>query len=136
MALEKGVKILSHISGKVRIMGNKRLLEELLTNLVVNAVAYRRVEVESTVTISLKGDEKDVQIIVEDNGLGISSEDVPEIFSRFYSGSRKSNTGGTGLGLAICKKISEKHGGTISVTSSVGEGTTFTITIPRIRDEG
>ncbi len=132
MAREQGVTISLLTSWKVIVLGNKRLLEELLTNLVANAIKYRRTTVESKVIISLVETETNVGIVIEDNGIGIPTEDATEIFSRFYRGSRRSNTSGTGLGLAICKGIVDKHNGTISVTSTLGEKTVFVITLPKM----
>jgi len=70
---------------------------------------------------------------VKDNGIGISEKDLPFIFERFYRSdeSRDKNTGGTGIGLTIVKAIVEAHKGTISVKSTLGEGSTFVLTFPK-----
>ncbi len=131
MAAEKKVRMTASITKKLIIMGNKRLLGELLNNLISNAIKYRRKSTEeSNINISLSEDGENAHLIVTDNGIGISPEDLPDIFVRFYRGSRKSNITGTGLGLAICKKIVEKHGGTITATSSSGERTSLTVILP------
>ena len=130
MATEKDVRIISSIAKNIMILGNKQLLKEMLTNLVVNAITYRRANMESIINISLKKTDGTASIIIEDNGVGIPPKDIPGIFDRFYVGSRKSGTSGTGLGLAICKKIVGKHNGTISAASVLGEKTTFVITLP------
>ena len=67
---------------------------------------------------------------VEDNGIGIASDDLPRIFERFYKATARRSSGGTGLGLAISRHLVEAHGGKIWVTSREGEGSTFFISIP------
>lgn len=131
MAGEKNVRIISSIKKKILIMGNKRLLQELLTNLISNAIKYRRKNLsESTITIALSVNQDEASLVVTDNGIGIAKEELPDIFTRFYRGSRKQNASGTGLGLAICKKIVEKHSGTISAESVVGKQTSFRVVVP------
>jgi len=106
-------------------------LEQVLTNLVDNALKYTpaggRVEVR---VAAVNGE---VEVAVNDTGQGIRPEDLPHVFERFYRSdrSRTRGSGGTGLGLAIAKHIVEAHGGRISVSSRLNEGTTFTFTIPR-----
>ena len=101
----------------------------MLTNLLDNAVKYA-----ASGTITLIITERDGQLIcsVEDQGIGIAPEDQMRIFERFYRAekSRSQKSGGTGLGLAIVKHLLENAGGTISVQSELGVGSTFTITLP------
>jgi signal transduction histidine kinase len=131
MALEKGVRINCTIPEDIYILGNKRLLGELFVNLVVNAIAYRHPERKNEITITLIKNNNEAHVCIEDNGVGIAKKDIPELFTRFYRGARTSKSlHGTGLGLAICKTIVEKHKGTISVSSNVGEKTVFTIIFP------
>ncbi len=75
-----------------------------------------------------------VRLSVADTGSGIANEDLPHIFERFYRAdrSRQQHDGSSGLGLAIAKSIVEAHGGTITVASAVGKGTTFTISLPAL----
>lgn len=115
----------------VTISADADRLEQVLTNLVDNALKYTpaggRVEVRVMPTNS------EVEVAVADTGRGIRPEDLTHVFERFYRAdrSRTRGSGGTGLGLAIAKYIVEAHGGRISVRSRVGEGTTFTFTLPR-----
>jgi signal transduction histidine kinase len=132
MASEKNVHVISKIESDISILGNKRLLDEVFINLVVNAINYREPSRRSTLLIRLQSTDTSAVISFEDNGIGIASHELSHIFTRFYKGSqrRSSGTPSTGLGLAICKKIIEKHNGSIECTSIVGEKTCFTITIP------
>lgn len=83
--------------------------------------------------INVKPREKDIQIEVADSGIGIQKEEIPRIFERFYrvDKDRSRNSGGTGLGLAIVKHLIEAHEGKIDVTSELGRGTVFTVTLKR-----
>lgn len=102
----------------------------VLTNLVENAVKYNRQHGE--VTVTLDADREYFQFTVSDTGIGIPKEEQGRIFERFYrvDKSRSRAIGGTGLGLSIAKSVVLSHHGTISVESSEGEGTTFTVRIP------
>ncbi|GGN09061.1 two-component sensor histidine kinase [Lentzea pudingi] len=101
-------------------------LRQILTNLVTNA--FRYTPADGTVRLSAE----DGRIVVSDTGSGISAEDLPHVFDRFWRAdrSRTRDTGGSGLGLAIVHALVSAHGGTITVESEPGRGTTFTITLP------
>jgi signal transduction histidine kinase len=107
----------------------------VLSNLVGNAI--RHTPTGGTVRLRAKSGEGAVQVEIKDTGEGISAEDLPHIFERFYRGekSRSRATGGAGLGLAIAKGIVEAHGGQIEVESSPGRGTRFCLTLPRGRQD-
>ncbi len=109
---------------------NHQLLEEAISNLIDNAIKYS--EPESIVTIVISADAQEVSIHVVDSGLGIENRHLPRLFERFYrvDPSRSRQEGGTGLGLAIVKHIALAHRGRVSVTSVVGQGSTFGIHIP------
>ncbi len=88
---------------------------------------------EKKIVIKMYQDVNDIVIKVQDTGIGISSEDQKHLFTKFYRSRNSAAIQGTGLGLVICKKIVEKHGGTIGVESKVGKGTTMTIKLPRLK---
>jgi signal transduction histidine kinase len=108
-------------------------LEEVVAILVDNAAKYT--QPGGRVSVETVGRKADVVITVRDTGPGIPGDDLPSIFERFYrsDASRSYATGGFGLGLAIAKEIVESSGGLIDVESSDGEGTTFTVRVPRGR---
>jgi len=83
--------------------------------------------------VSIEEDEENTTVHVRDTGMGIPEEDLPQLFERFYrvDKDRSRATGGTGLGLAIAKEIVEMHGGEIEVESRVGEGSTFSVKLPK-----
>jgi two-component system phosphate regulon sensor histidine kinase PhoR len=114
------------------LMADPFLLEQMLVNLVDNALKYTE-KGEIRVSCALQGGR--VLLEVADTGIGIAAEHLPRIFERFYvvDKSRSRGGGGTGLGLSIVKHIVQQHGGTIEVRSDLGTGTTFTVSLPAIR---
>ncbi|PIQ80978.1 MAG: hypothetical protein COV78_02740 [Candidatus Pacebacteria bacterium CG11_big_fil_rev_8_21_14_0_20_34_55] len=113
------------IQKDVTIKADKQLLQRALSNIVYNAVAYNRRE--GSVKLSLSEKSHRIDITVQDTGIGISKQDLPQIFSRFYRGTNVESKG-SGLGLAISKAVVESLGGKISVFSSVNKGTTISLT--------
>jgi len=107
------------------------LIEQAVVNLIDNAIKYS--PAESTVTITLEQTEAETLIHVRDQGCGIATEHLPRIFERFYrvDTGRSRKLGGTGLGLAIVKHIVQAHQGRLTVESRVGNGSTFTIHLPK-----
>jgi len=109
----------------------ERMLQ-VFDNLVVNAFRYTPAGGE--VVLVAQADRQGVRLIIRDNGSGISTEDLPHIFDRFYRGDKsRVDNGESGLGLAIAKSIVEAHGGTITVESTPSQGTVFTIHCPAIQ---
>lgn len=102
----------------------------IISNLLGNGIDYNKVG--GVVSITLEQDDTQVKIIVSDTGIGIAPKDIERIFERFYRADkgRSRGLGGTGLGLAIVKHTVLQYGGTIDVKSAVGQGTTFTVTLP------
>lgn len=116
-------------SDPIWIIADKQLIKQVLRILVDNAMKYSPQNEKIALKLSKEGNQ--VNIVVQDNGIGIKPQDVPHIFERFYRSdeSRDKKTGGSGLGLSIAKWIIEKHGGHFEVLSRVGIGTRITITL-------
>lgn len=102
-------------------------IHQVLLNLLLNSI--QAIDGKGTITVALDSEEDEVLISVSDTGRGISSEHLPNIFRPFYT--TKGN--GTGLGLSLAKRIVEEHNGHIDVTSSIGRGTEFVVTLPMRR---
>jgi PAS domain S-box-containing protein len=113
-----------------KIHGDKEKLKQVYLNLLYNAIHHTGAGGEIIVCIDIKDSE--FFIAVQDTGSGITEEDLPKIFDRFYRGkdNRSRKTQGSGLGLSISKEIIQAHGGTIWAKSKLGEGSTFFFTIP------
>jgi signal transduction histidine kinase len=109
---------------------DRQRLEQLLENLVENAIKY--CPDGGPVEVAVQQDTAGVHLVVVDRGIGIPAEDLPRLFERFHRGANIDDRHfpGMGLGLFICKGIVEQHGGQISVSSRIGAGTTFHITLP------
>jgi len=132
VANQHNVKIVTELT-QVEITGDAELLAQVVTNLLVNAIQYNRPDGEVSVKL---GTQQGLAVLtVSDTGPGISAEDLPHVFERFYRGdrSRTVSNGNAGLGLAISKAIVEAHGGTIEVLSEPEIGSTFTITLPLVQ---
>ena len=130
-ARERKINFKNEVSSDVFVYADAVRLEQMLTNLVDNAVKFNREN--GSVTISHRQNETHDLISVEDMGEGISAEHLGRIFERFYrtDKARSREIGGTGLGLAIVKHLARLHGGEVSVTSIVGKGTIFTLELLR-----
>ncbi|MES2525294.1 MAG: ATP-binding protein [Gemmatimonadota bacterium] len=123
----------------VLVMGDLTRLRQLMLNLVTNAIKYT--PRGGTVEIMLARAGGDAVLTVRDTGIGIAAADLPYVFERFWRAdrvrSRASERGGFGLGLAICRWIAQAHGGTLTVQSRLGRGSTFTVLLPAsIEGEG
>ncbi len=114
--------------------GDADRLRQVVGNLVSNALRYT--PAGGTVTLRVRSSGTRACIAIADTGPGISAEDLPYVFERFYRGdmARDRASGGSGLGLAIARALVEAHGGTIEVESVVGQGTTFTVDLPQVID--
>jgi two-component system sensor histidine kinase BaeS len=124
------LKISSNLDSNVEVLMDKDKLKQVMYNLLSNSLKYSKTNGE--VLLTLKSDKHVINIEVKDNGIGISQKDLPFIFERFYRSdeSRDKNTGGAGIGLTIAKAIVEAHSGTISISSTLGEGSTFVLEFP------
>ncbi|CAM3787940.1 ATP-binding protein [Alicyclobacillus pomorum] len=118
----------------VYVQGDADRMEQVFTNLMDNAI--RHTGPNGTVTIALRESGGHVQVRVSDTGSGIPEEDIPYIWERFYKADKARTRGssGTGLGLAITRQIVLEHRGDIVVNSTVGVGTTFIVSLPRVQD--
>jgi signal transduction histidine kinase len=105
-------------------------MQRLFQNLITNALKYFRDGVPPVIHITAQEREQDFQIRVQDNGVGIAEKDSERIFKIFERLHGRNEGGGAGLGLAICRKIVQHHGGTITVESTVGAGSTFILSFP------
>ena len=132
IADQRGIKVLTGLV-QVEITGDAERLSQVITNLLVNAIQYNRPGGE--VRLKLETQPGLAVLTVCDTGPGISAEDLPHVFERFYRGdkSRTVSNGNAGLGLAVSKAIVEAHGGTIQVSSEPGIGSKFTITLPLVQ---
>ena len=132
-AKEAGLTLTSEADGVPSVRGSAGDLALLVRNLVDNAIRYTRPG--GTVRVGLSGNDDTVRLTVADTGLGIPTKDLPRIFERFYrvDRARSRETGGTGLGLAIVKHVAENHGGSVDVTSELGRGSTFVVSLPAAR---
>jgi two-component system sensor histidine kinase SenX3 len=134
-ANDHGIKVVSSGVHDLKVLGNEEQVRAAVANLVANAVAYSGDD--STVLVSTKSEAGMVEISVVDQGIGIPSGELDRIFERFYrvDPARHRSTGGTGLGLSIVKHVAASHGGEIRVWSVEGQGSTFTLTLPRANQE-
>ena len=103
-------------------------IRQTLTNLVHNAIKFNHAG--GTVTVSTGADAESVTVSVADTGIGISRDDLPHVFERFYKADKARPTGGSGLGLAIAKHVIQAHGGSIRAQSDEGKGSTFSFSLP------
>ena len=125
-------EILNQYNQEITINGDRNLLKEVLRIFIDNSIKYT--PEKGTIKINSFCRNKQLVLEIEDTGIGISKEDLPHIFDRFYRAdeSRTKETGGTGLGLSIAKWIILKHKGTIEVQSKLGIGTKVSILLPTI----
>lgn len=128
VAEDKGVKLVIEIGANLKVRGVLQSLQRMLANLIDNALSYT--PSPGTVTVSVNGDNQLGVIAVKDTGVGISSDELPHIFRRFYRCDRSRSMPGTGLGLTLVEAIVHAHRGHIAVVSTPNVGTTFTITLP------
>ena len=126
--------ILVHGAVQASLLGDRDRLGQVFTNLLSNAIKYS--PDAQTVEVDLSASPETATVRVRDHGLGIPREQREKIFERFYraAGPQQRAIPGLGMGLYIVAEIIKRHGGTITVDSEVGKGSTFTVTLPRKRD--
>ncbi len=129
----RGVQIHCGAIDDLTVLGSELRLEQVLVNLLDNAVKFNRPNGE--VWLEARAVDGSARIAIRDTGIGIPSEDLPRVFERFYrvDKARSREMGGTGLGLSIVRHVVEQMNGTIQADSRLGEGSQFTITLPTMR---
>lgn len=135
-ALAKNITVVSTGELGLKVVGSREQLTVAVGNLVANAVSYSAPG--SSVLVNVKAGDGTVDISVTDQGIGIPAGEIDRIFERFYrvDPARHRSTGGTGLGLSIVKHVAATHGGEVRVWSVEGQGSTFTLSLPRRSQEG
>jgi signal transduction histidine kinase len=134
-AKEQRVTLIYSCQNLKPILADPRNIEEVLNNLLSNAINYS--PDGGKVTVTAKGIDHLIEIKVSDEGVGIPPEEVPKIFEKFYrvKHPKTRHVTGTGLGLSLVKGIVEAYHGRIGVESAPGKGTTFTIILPAMKEE-
>lgn len=130
-AEEKGHTLVTELPDtELSLYADRQNMSQLIDNLIDNAIKYT--EEPGTITVRLKKEGNWAVLEVQDTGLGVSPQYQQRVFERFYrvDKARSQSLGGTGLGLSIVKNIAEKHGGSVSVESQLGSGSTFTFRLP------
>ncbi len=130
-ARAKNINLITGGDSDLQVYGSDEQITAAVSNLVANAVAYSADG--SSVVVTTRGTETSVEVSVIDQGIGIPSAEIDRIFERFYrvDPARHRSTGGTGLGLSIVKHVAATHGGDVTVWSVEGQGSTFTLSLPR-----
>ena len=133
-ACTKNIQVVRDGDKELVVLGSLEQIALAVSNLVSNAVSYS--PEGSTVVVSTRAEATAVEIAVTDQGIGIPASEIDRIFERFYrvDPARHRSTGGTGLGLSIVKHVAASHGGDVRVWSVEGQGSTFTLTLPRKQD--
>lgn len=132
LAEPKAITLVSRVQPDLTVTGSMDLLIRLFLNLLDNAIKYT--PGGGTVTIQTQRADGCALVTIRDTGPGIPAEQIPHLFERFYrierDRARRSSTGGAGLGLAIAQEIAHLHGGQITVASTPGQGSAFTVHLP------
>jgi signal transduction histidine kinase len=128
VAEDKGITLVLDTHEGCTIKGDIQRLQRLIANLLDNALKYTLPG--GNVAVTLKIHAETAVISVTDTGIGISEKELPRIFERFYRGDQSRTQTGTGLGLSLAKAIALAHGGSVTVSSTLGAGSTFTLVLP------
>jgi signal transduction histidine kinase len=130
VAENRGISIALDTPHTIAVFGEPKKLQRVFSNLIDNALKYTLPG--GYVHISIRETNNKVVITIRDNGVGIAAEDLPHIFDRFFRGEKSRSTQGNGLGLSLAQAFVLVHGGTITATSTTGQGSQFVVTLPRI----
>ncbi len=129
-AEDKGLAMDCKGPAHIEILGDMRLIQRMVANLLDNAIKYTPANGKIEVTVA-GGADRSVQIAVKDSGIGISAKDLEHVFERFYRCDPSRSQAGTGLGLSFARAVARAHNGEISVASTPGEGSLFTVRLPK-----
>ena len=130
LAQRAGVELFASELSPALVWGDAMRLQQIIQNLFDNAVAYT--PPGGKIILSLVREGEWAALSIADTGPGISQEDLPRVFDRYYHSSRSGTQKSTGLGLAIVKNLVELHRGTIELKSAPGKGTVFTVRLPLV----
>lgn len=132
LAKEQGVELQLQVIAPRTVYADRAQLERAFRNLIENGIKYSKDSGRGMVHIRVMEDDQWVRIDVKDNGVGIAESELDNIFRRFYriDHARSTEAEGTGLGLAICHQVIKAHGGRIEVSSTIGQGSTFSVFLP------
>lgn len=126
----KGVVLVADVQAGVRLRGDAGRLDQVVTNLLTNALAYT--DRGGSVTTTVRSTADRAELIVRDEGRGLAPDELRQVFERFYRADPGDHTGGTGVGLTIARSIARAHGGDlVTASGGRGQGATFTLTLPR-----
>jgi heavy metal sensor kinase len=128
-AEDRGVTLTCDVPDGSHLVGDTRMIQRMLSNLLDNAIKYT--PPGGWVNVSVSENDAQVVVSVKDTGCGISSSDLPHIFERFYRCDQSRSQAGIGLGLSLARAIARAHGGEITATSAPNQGSTFTATLPK-----
>jgi heavy metal sensor kinase len=128
-AEDKKIALTCSTSNGIRMLGDGQMIRRMLANLLDNAIKYT--PPEGTVTVSTAEKDEQVVVSVSDTGVGISADELPRIFERFYRGDQSRSKPGIGLGLSLARAIARAHGGDITAVSVPHQKSTFTVTLPK-----
>ena len=129
-AEDKNVNLACEVPDEIHLTGDIPMIQRMLSNLLDNAIKYT--PSGGMVGIQVSEDKTQVLVTIKDTGIGISSSDLSRIFERFYRCDQSRSLAGTGLGLSLARAIARAHGGDITVMSTPNQGSTFTLTLPKI----
>lgn len=132
LAENKGLLVEVNTPTQCLLSGDKSRLQRAVSNLLDNAIKYTRPG--GKITVSAEEVDKKVIISVQDTGVGISPEEIPRIFDRFFRADKSRSVPGAGLGLSLVQAIVQRHRGEIKVSSSPGSGSTFTVALPQTKN--
>jgi signal transduction histidine kinase len=130
VAENRGINMALDTPQSITVFGESKKLQRVFSNLIDNALKYTLPG--GSVHISISEITNNVVVTIRDSGLGIAAEDLPHIFDRFFRGEKSRSTQGNGLGLSLAQAFVLVHGGTITATSTPGQGSQFVITLPQI----